>query len=395
MRKIVVGIMVLFVLCAGAGARMAEVWTKTFPLEAENAELAGDIGVEWKGNGFYLTGLKCVPEGTNTRGTVAVRKLDADGKVIWKQICDIGLGGVDSKNTLAVDASNNVFVGGYKYVGRNGRNAWIRKYDQNGNVLWDRTWENLYGSRDAKIMDLETSPDGSLYAVGYKNTDNLVRELWIRRYDLDGNELWSNAYGSSVSPNEQEQGLTVDISGNAYVAAYQDGDNQEVYLSVKRYGPDGTLQKAMRFPDNRVRARAVSEIAVDAAGNIYILGSESVFYQGRNIFVRKISPAGGNLWSISYPNTGYQHFGGNGIKLDKDMNLYVSATGSGEKNEKKYSWISKLDSDGNELATMDYFGYAFGVDFSVGRNSDIYVMGNSADACGFAEIWVKKYAQIP
>ncbi len=395
MRKIVVGIMVLFVLCAGAGARMAEVWTKTFPLETENAELAGDIGVEWKGNGFYLTGLKCVPEGTNTRGTVAVRKLDADGKVIWKQICEIGVGGVDSKNTLAVDASNNVFVGGFKYAGRNSRNAWIRKYDQNGNVLWDRIWENLYGSRDAKIMDLGTSPDGSLYAVGYKNTDKLVRELWIRRYDLDGNELWSNAYGSSVSPSEQEQGLTVDFSGNAYVAAYQDGDNQEVYLAVKRYGPDGNLQKAMRFPDNRVRARVVSEMAVDSAGNIYILGSESVFYQGRNIFVRKISPAGVNLWSISYPNTGYQVFGGNGIKFDKDMNIYVSATGSGEKNEKKYSWISKLDSDGNELATMDYFGYAYGVDFSVGRNSDIYVMGNSTDACGFAEIWVKKYAQIP
>ena len=395
MKKTGVVMVVLFALCAGAGARMAEVWTKTFPLEAENAELAGDIGVEWKGNGFYVTGLKCVPEGANIHGTVAVRKLDADGKVVWKQICDIGLGVVDSKNSLAVDASNNVYVGGFKYVERNGRNAWIRKYDQNGNILWDRTWENLYGSKDAKIMDLETSPDGSVYAVGYKYTDNLVRELWIRRYDLDGNELWSNAYGSSAAPNEQEQGLTVDLSGNAYVAAYQDGDNQEVYLSIKKYGPDGSLLKTMRFPDNRIRARIVNEMAVDPAGNIYISGSESVFYQGPNIFVRKISPAGVNLWSISYPNPGYQRFGGNGIKLDKDMNVYVSATGSGEKNEKKYSWISKLDSDGNELGTMDYLGYAYGVDFSVGRNSDIYVMGNGTDACGFAEIWVKKYSQIP
>lgn len=395
MKKTGVVIAVLFVLCAGAGARMSEVWTKTFTLEAEDTELAGDIGVEWKGNGFYVTGLRCVPDGTNIRGTVAVRKLDADGKIVWKQICDIGLGGVDSKNTLAVDASNNVYIGGFKYVEGKGRSAWIRKYDQNGNVLWDRTWENLYGSRDAKIMDLAAAPDGSLYAVGYKYLDNLIRELWLRRYDLDGNEQWCRTYGVSPLPNEQEQGLTVDVSGNAYVAAYQDGDNQEVYLAVKKYGPDGNLQKTMSLPDDRVRARVVNEIAVDLSDNLFVLGSESVFFQGRNIFIRKISPSGGNLWSISYPNTGYQGFGGNAIKFDSENNVYVSATGSGEKTEKKYSWISKLDSDGNKLEAMDYSGYSYGVDFSVGRNGDIYVLGTGADATGNAEIWVKRYAQIP
>jgi len=395
MKKTGVVIAVLFVLCAGAGARMSEVWTKTFTLEAEDTELAGDIGVEWKGNGFYVTGLRCVPDGTNIRGTVAVRKLDADGKIVWKQICDIGLGGVDSKNTLAVDASNNVYIGGFKYVEGKGRSAWIRKYDQNGNVLWDRTWENLYGSRDAKIMDLATSPDGSLYSVGYKYIDKLTRELWLRRYDPDGNEQWSKTYGTSSLPNEQEQGLTVDVYGSAYVAAYQDGDNQEFYLAVKKYGPDGNLQKTLSLPDNRVRARAVSEIAVDPAGSLYVLGSEAFFSQGRNVFIRKISPAGGNLWSVSYPNTGYQRFIGNAVKFDKENNVYVSATASGEKDEKKYSWISKLDGDGNKLEAMDYSGFSYGVDFSVGRNGDIYVLGTNADAAGNAKIWVKKYAQIP
>jgi len=78
--------------------------------------------------------------------------------------------------------------------------------------------------------------------------------------------------------------------------------------------------------------------------------------------------------------------------------IYISRDGTAHnrgygKDEKKYSWISKLDKDGNELWTTDYSGYSYGVKFAVREDGAFYVLGTETDKNNNSNLWVRKYIQ--
>ncbi len=375
-------------------AGLREVWSRSFLLEADATEIGSDIKVDNIKNSLYVTGLKCVKEGANNRGIVAVRKIDLEGNELWKQVCDIGVGGFDETNAIAVDNNNNVCIAGYRYIEGKGKNPWIRKYDQNGGIIWDKTYENLYDSRDAGFKEIAVDAEGNIYAAGYKYTDEIKRDLWIRKYDPRGTELWKDIYcpGNTL---EEQQGLAVDPEGSACVAAYAYGENAEYLLTIKKYDKAGRILLARQYPEDKLRARSMNKLALDSTGNIYMVGSEQVFYQGRNIFVRKFDAGGLDRWTKTYTNTGYERYAGNNIMVDRDLQVYVSATGGGGKNDQKYSWLSGLDKEGNELWVMNYTGYSYGVKFTVHRSGSIYVLGTETDKNKNSNIWVKKYVQEP
>ena len=397
MRIIFKIINVVCALLTFAGVSLAggkqEMWSRSYPLEGANSEIGGDIKVDSIKNSLYITGLKCVKEGVNIRGLVAVRKIDLEGKELWKQVCDIGVYGLDQTGCIAVDNKNNVYIAGFRYIEGKGKNLWSRKYDLKGNIIWDNTYENLYDSKDAEFKELACDAKGNIYAVGYKNTEELKRDQWLRKDDPDGQELWKVIFSGSGSKLEKEQGLAVDPEGNAFVAIYENGENSEYLLKINKYDVNGSILISKQYRDSREKNRSVNKIAVDNAGNIYITGTESVFYQGNNVFVRKFDAKGLELWTKSYPNFGYQQYTGSNIIIDNGMNVYVSATSGGGKDEKKYSWISKLDKDGNELWTTDYSGYSYGVKFAVREDGAFYVLGTETDKNNNSNLWVRKYIQ--
>jgi len=68
----------------------------------------------------------------------------AEGDVIWTRTSD----GVDDSHgsgyDIAVDGKGNVYVVGYESVAVEKSNIWVRKCDSGGNEVWTRT----HNSRD-------------------------------------------------------------------------------------------------------------------------------------------------------------------------------------------------------------------------------------------------------
>jgi len=374
----------------GQETGMKEAWSRSYILEGDSPEIASDIKVDSIKDSLYVTGLKCVKEGVNIRGIVAVRKIDLEGNEVWKQACDIGLGGIDESSTIAVDNKNNVCVAGYRYIEGKGKNLWLRKYDQSGGIIWDKTFENLYDSKDAGFKEIAVDKEGNIYGVGYKFIDEAKRDLWVRKYDPKGNELWKDVY-SPGNTLEEEQGLAISSEGNVCVAGHEYGDNAVYLLKIKKYDKTGKVLLSKQYEAEKARDRKVNKLTFDYAGNLYIVGSESVFYQGRNIFVRKYDNSGLQLWNKTYANSNYERYVGNNITVDKDLHVFVSAASGTGKDDKKYSWLSVLDKEGKELWVMNYSGYSFGVKFTVHNNGTIYVLGTEKDKNNNSNIWVKKY----
>ena len=115
-------------------------------------------------------------------------KTNRNGKVIWEK----AFGGPD--NDAAFDiittSDGNFAVTGYTYsYGLGGRDLWVIKLSQEGEVLWETNFGKYYNDMGYAIKETN---DGGLVVVGYTDVySKEFRYMWIIQLDSNGNELWN------------------------------------------------------------------------------------------------------------------------------------------------------------------------------------------------------------
>ena len=93
--------------------------------------------------------------------------------------------------------------------------AFVRKLDFAGNVLWTRQFGTALEDRATGVG---LSPDGTALFVGGMTAGALPGQVnfggfdgFVRRYDLDGNLIWTRQYGTPgdepCSPNAPKDAL--------------------------------------------------------------------------------------------------------------------------------------------------------------------------------------------
>jgi hypothetical protein len=119
----------------------------------------------------------------------------------------------DFTNSVSTDVNGNVFATGQYYgssitfgsitlIGAGGLDAFIIKYDANGNVLWAKSVGGIaddYGfsvSTDANgnvfVAGLFESPTITFGSIVLTNTSSANDDMFIVKYDSNGNVLWAN-----------------------------------------------------------------------------------------------------------------------------------------------------------------------------------------------------------
>ena len=146
----------------------------------------------------------------------------------WTQ--QVGDGTYDEAYGVAVDARGNVLVVGYtdgvlpgqKSAGES--DAFVRKYDPNGKELWTRQ----FGSTgDDEALGVAVDARGNVLMVGW--TEGTLpgqrsagkRDVFVRKYDPAGRELWTRQFGSRDS--DWASGVAVDAHGNVLVVGWTEG----------------------------------------------------------------------------------------------------------------------------------------------------------------------------
>lgn len=231
--------------------------------------------------------------------------------------------------------------------------AFIAKYDQNGNYLWSRS---AGGTGSDYIWDVITDLFGNIYAVGSFNSpfitigsDTLYRtgggeDTFIIKYDPLGIQLWTQnslAIGPDHGFSIESDGL-----GNVYITgtflgltmafdtitinSFNPGLGQ-VYLA--KFNSSGEISWLRTLDGNSTTT--CWEIATDKNGNSFVtgltiadtilFGSDTVFnsnVNGTQIFVIKYNSIGDEIWVKS--------FGGNdldratSIAVDELGNIYIT-----------------------------------------------------------------------
>lgn len=181
-------------------------WNRTWRLS--NYDVWGySIAVD--SSGVYVAGIL-----SGANDDAFVLKYDLNGNELWNKTWGGAM--TDTAWSIAVMGSN-IYVGGYTDTYDTGglNDTVIVKYDLNGNEIWNKTWGG-YGNEGAFSIAVTSS---NIYATGTTNSSGAgMYDAYVLKCNLDGGGGVGNqpptAIIDSISPAPAMQGQTITFTGH-------------------------------------------------------------------------------------------------------------------------------------------------------------------------------------
>lgn len=311
-----------------------EVWTRQFG----TARVDGILGVAADSSGIYVAGytIGSLAQGNAGDSDAFVRKYDFEGNELWTR--QFGSPWWDLVHAVAVDETG-VYVAGYTYghlfsTSTGGIDAFIQKFDADGNPLWARQ----FGSNLHDFANSIAVSSSGIYVGGYTygaltpspNAGGV--DGFLRKYDSSGNHAWTIQLGTPAT--DVVDGLAADANG-VYVAAYTEGTlpgqtkQGGIDAVIQRYTSGGSAVWTRQFGAAGLHLDVATAVTLDATG-VYVVGYTDGTLTGAintnqlaDVFVRKYGFAGDTLWTRQFgtPAVDITH----GVFAD---GTYVFLTGS-------------------------------------------------------------------
>ena len=308
--------------------------------------------------------------------------------------------------SVAVDASGNVYIaglfsetidfkpdGGDPHTSNGGGDIFLTKYDSDGSYKWTRTWGCPHTSIDDKALGVASDPSGNIVLTGCyfqpidfdpdggdPRTTNGFTDIFLTKYDPDGNYLWTRTWGSNEY--EQGEGIATDPSDNIFLTGSfrstidfnpDGGDphtsNGEADVFLTKYNADGSYQWTRTWGCSGFLGygKDIGEgVSSDPSGNIYVTG----YFQNTVDF----DPDGGD------PRISSGKFDVFLVKYGTDGNYIWTRTWGGPEPDRGYAL--SVDPSGNIVVTGEFEGT---VDF----NPD---GGDPHTSNGEWDVYLTKYA---
>jgi uncharacterized delta-60 repeat protein len=329
------------------------------------------VAVDDSGN-VYVTGSSY---GSNEAPDFATIKYSSSGETLWVRRYNGPEDNWDVATELVLDSAGNVYVTGHSN-GLNGFDYVTIKYSPAGAQEWVATYDSPEHTED-RPNALAVDASGNVYVTGWSGSKATFFDYATVKYDASGKQEWVATY-NGANTKDRAWALAVDESGNVYVTgdSGEGSENLSDYVTVK-YNSSGAQQWAAVYSSLYDYA---TEVALDAAGNIYVTGYSHGFGTSYDYATVSYSPLGVERWVRRF-HGGLADDYAYDLTTDASGNVYVTGETVEPGTGSEYGTI-KYDSMGVEQWVARYDGpVAHATDranaVAVDALGNVYVTGES------------------
>ncbi|MFA5417634.1 MAG: T9SS type A sorting domain-containing protein [Bacteroidales bacterium] len=212
-------------------------------------------GTFWNGNNMDIQTIKFNAE---------------TGEIIWQVVYDGSDQGLDVPSVITTDTDGNIIVAGITYVG-NEVSYLVLKYDDNGNLLWSVTDQNMVADSWFEPTTVDVDASGNIGVTGYGVNQAYYQCYYTIKYNAQGELVWKNLYqeGIAATANSIAHDVSFDNEGNCYVtgnfAKYQKDE-----IATIKYSPSGEV---MWFNTYKSGVDVTYGLAIEFFGSgVYVAG---------------------------------------------------------------------------------------------------------------------------
>jgi uncharacterized delta-60 repeat protein len=219
-----------------------------------------------------------------------VAQLDPDGNTLWEEVVPGPETFDDRGQGVAVDpADDAVVVAGYVSHGGFNRDVWLRKYDYDGDVLWTETWDNGSFGEDAGY-GVAVRPDGTIAVAGMTPVIATNQDVFLGLWDGSGALQWIRQFGGQAYLNDEGLAVAADADGNLAVAGFRGASETDADIWVRRYDASGSVVWSQVVEGESSDRDQANAVATDAEGNILVTGEIRSVGNDGDIWIAKLAP---------------------------------------------------------------------------------------------------------
>ena len=280
----------------------SEGWTYTYNDDVENQDEIGRH-LSWHSSGDLL--IVGRTETTATEDDILVMRLGIDDQVpVWMDVY-VGPGTgpepidqADFGNGIVGAANGDVLVAGTQRVDGQEYDTWLRRYDGDGVELWTQTYNNMmFNGSEFSDSVLEDST-GDIYLVGSTEVSQSTFELWVRKMDSAGVEIWTQQVANMTSTEAR-----IDPMDNLVIVGVERDNPNNANMWIAKYDPDFSVIASTQYDGPSGAFDIARGVAIDADGGIYVGGMVTIIGEQGNLWVgRYPSDLQLRWWSDSYGN---------------------------------------------------------------------------------------------
>lgn len=274
-------------------------------------------------------------------GDCRVVLLDTLGNEVWNVIIG-GIGDDHLFDAVTVPDGGYLLVGNTERDRAEGFNGWLVKLDQQGSIVWKRSFGNEDKSRGDYFSSIQKLPIGHFLISGYTASLGTGRfDGWLMKIDQDGNMIWSKTYGGEGKDNIRKPFLLED-DGFLFGGSFRSQAESESQGCLTKTDSKGNVVWRKYYPE----VSQILSVVPSGEDGFLLLGNIRLTPEAEyDIWLCKVNSEGNKDWVKMFG--GDKRDIGQGLyKLSSGYTLLASTSSYGSKNAE---WIIHLDQDGNPL----------------------------------------------
>ena len=295
------------------------VWKQSLNWTGNRSDVPASIALD-KNNNVYVTGYGYVGPAPLLKEDLVVAKYNIKGNLEWTKSHSAPTAYSAHGFSVVTDSSNYVYVSGYSYD-----SIITIKYSESGNTMWERTFFNIEANYVVPVYS-KIDKQNNIIVNGWYTVatqDNFV----TLKYDNDGNLLWDRIFDSPIGASDFSTAMVVDANSNVFITGNTFTNNYYDALILK-YSPFGDTLWVRTYDGDNNSDDLGTCITNDSLNNVYVSGYSKSDITYNDFVTLKYNPSGELLWVKKYtsPSILYGSDKVESICLDQYNNVLITGS---------------------------------------------------------------------